>query len=124
MKVFSVDQSASFAALASSVNGPAINVEHLEGVSFIVKTTDAGSLAGSFKLQISNNAFTGNVGVSTYQNPNATWLDYSGSSQAISGAEVKGWNVTDLYFKAIRLVWTSSAGAGSAEVNIQAKGVS
>lgn len=124
MKVFSVDQSSSFAALASNVNGPALNVEHLEGVSFIIKTTDSGALAGSFKLQISNNAFTGNVGSSSYPNPNATWLDYSGSAQVVAGAEVKGWNVTDLYFKAIRLVWTASAGAGSAEVNVQAKGVS
>lgn len=124
MKVFSVDQSSSFAVLASSQNGPALNVEHLEGVSFIVQTTDAGSLAGSFKLQISNDAFTGNVGSASAVNPNATWLDYSGSSQAISGAEIKGWNVTDLYFKAIRLVWTASAGAGSAKVNVQAKGVS
>lgn len=124
MKVFSVSQTASFAALASDVNGPALNVEHLEGVSFILQTTDAGALAGSFKLQISNDAFIGNVGTSSNANPNATWLDYAGSAQAVAGAEVKGWNVTDLYFKAIRLVWTASAGAGSAKVDVQAKGVS
>ena len=121
MKVFTVVQS--MPILGADVNGTALNVEHLEGVSFIMAvTSSSGPLTGSFKLQVSNDAFTGNV--NNNENPSATWIDYAGSAQAVGGTTTLGWNVTDLYFKAIRLVWTYSSGAGSASINIQAKGVS
>lgn len=120
MKVFSVAQT--FADLSANANSTPLNVEHLEGVSYVVDVTSTGGpVTGSFKLQISNNAFLDN---SSAVNPSATWIDYAGSAQAVSGTGVLGWNVTDLYFKAIRLVYTSTSGTGSAVANIQAKGVS
>lgn len=121
MKVFTVRQN--FTDLSANANGPALNVEHLEGVSYIADVTSAsGPLTGSFKVQVSNNAFLNNT--NNNEDPAATWIDYAGSSQAVSGSTTLGWNVTDIYFKAIRLVWVSTSGTGSAVVNVQAKGVS
>ena len=121
MKVFTVQHT--FADLSTNSNGKALNVEHLEGVSYIADVTSAsGPLTGSFKLQVSNNAFIDNT--NNNENPTASWIDYAGSQQAVAGTITLGWNVTDIYFKAIRLVWSSTSGTGSAIVNVQAKGVS
>lgn len=121
MKVFTVSHS--LPALATSQNDAALNVEHLEGVSYIAKiTSSSGPLTGTFKIQVSNDAFLNNV--NNNEDPNATWIDYASSTQAVSGSTILGWNITDIYFKAVRLVWTATSGAGSAEVKIQAKGVS
>lgn len=78
------------------------------------------TITGTLKLQISNNAFNGNVN----NNPdaNAVWVDYTSSSQAVSGAGSVAWNVADVYFKAVRVVWTRTAGTGTISTILHAKG--
>lgn len=118
MKNFTASQSNS---MNSSFNGQAYHVETLEGYSVCAAWTEtSATLAGTLKLQASNDAFTDNVG--NIEKSNATWVDITGSSVAVSGSGSQFWNVSDVYYKAFRIVWTSSSGQGTFEAFIHAKG--
>lgn len=107
-------------SLASSVNGAAYKVERMIGASFQFTWVDGGALAGTLKLQGSNNAFFDNP--TAPQNPNASWEDLSGSSIVVSGSSSDLTNVSEIQYQAIRWVYTASAGAGSMVVIICGKG--
>jgi hypothetical protein len=108
-------------SLAASYNGAAFGMDNLEGFSVCAAWVDGGSLAGAFKLQASNNAFTDNVNLA--EDPNAIWVDVTGSEVAVSASGSQFWNVADCYYRAFRIVWTRSAGTGSATAFIHAKGI-
>ena len=78
------------------------------------------TIAGTIKLQISNDGFDGNV--NNNLNPNATWVDYTGSTQSVSGAGTAAWNVSGVYFKHVRVVWTRTTGLGTVSNILHAKG--
>ena len=78
------------------------------------------ALAGTFKLQACNNPFTNNVNMTA--DPLATWVDVTGSSIAVTAAGSQFWNVSDAYYSAFRLVWTSTTGIGTVTSHILAKG--
>lgn len=108
--------------MATSFNGDAYHVEFLEGYSICAKWTETSvTLAGTLKLQASNNAFADNV--NNNENSNATWVDITGSSVAVSGSGSQFWNVSDVFYKAFRVVWTRTSGEGTFEAFIHAKGV-
>lgn len=88
----------------------------------------SGSPVGTFKLQISNDIVP--------VNPSATnpvgsdpagavvnWTDYTGSSQAISASGDFTWNLLDIGYRWIRLVYTRSSGSGTLNVYSTTKGV-
>lgn len=107
------------ASLGASTNGTPFKVERMDECNFQFVWTDAGSLSGTVKLQVSNDAFTGNI---DELNPNSHWEDYSASPYAVSGSSSHNINVADMGFTAIRWVWTRTAGTGSLTVNITGKG--
>jgi hypothetical protein len=101
-------------------------LDHLEGYSICVKWMEtSGSLAGTLKLQASNNAFvyesgSGNLvewdtGKTPGYNPDATWADIAASSVAVSGDGSYFWNVSDSYYSAVRVVFTHTSGDGTLE---------
>lgn len=108
-------------SLDATFNGAAYHMEHLEGFSICaVWLESSATLAGTLKLQASNNGFTDNV--NNNENPNATWVDITGSSIAVSGAGSQFWNVSDVFYKAFRIVWTRTSGQGTYQAFITAKG--
>lgn len=110
------------ADMIASFNGLAYHMEYLDGYSICAVWTGGD---GTLKLQASNDAFVNNVtGPNNNENPNATWVDITGSSVLVSGAGSQFWNVSDVYYKAFRLVFTvGTPTAGDFTAHIHAKGV-
>lgn len=84
-------------------------------------TLTAVALAGTMKLQGSNNAFTGNT--SLEENSDAIWEDISNTSANITGASgAELYNITGVYFNAIRASVTATTGDAEIEFYFYAKG--
>lgn len=100
-------------AMASTINGPDINVNLYQDFSFYAKWT--GTPTGSFKLQGSND-----VGDSV-----TDWEDIPGSTLAVAGAAgTQMWNYTRSQFRWVRIVYTATSGSGTLSKCIfNAKGV-
>ena len=110
------------ASMNASFTSAAYHIEHLIGYSICgTWAQTAATLSGLIKLQASNNAFMDNV--NNEENPDATWVDITGSSIAVSGSGDQFWNVSDAYYKAFRIVWVRSGGQGTYTAFITAKGV-
>lgn len=108
-------------SLNATFNGDPYLVERLSGYSmFIVYTESSASLAGTFKLQASNNAFKDNT--SGELRSDATWVDVASSTQTLTaGSGAIMYNVPEAYYEAVRIVWTRTTGQGSAQVYFIAK---
>jgi hypothetical protein len=98
-------------SLGATFNGAAMGIEFVNGYSICASWTDGGGLAGTLKLQASNNPFTDNVNMTPAAD--AVWVDVTGSSIAVSGAGSQFWNVADANYSAYRIVWTRTAGSGT-----------
>lgn len=100
-------------AMASTINGPDINVNLYQDFSLFVKWS--GTPTGTLKLQCSND-----VGDSV-----TDWEDVPGSSVSVAGAAGQQvWNYTRAPFRWVRLVWTASSGSGTfTKVIFNSKGV-
>jgi hypothetical protein len=110
-------------SLNASINDAPYSLEHLDGVSICAVATQAsGTLAGTLKLQASNNAFLDNT--DNNANSGATWVDIPSSSISVSTATTQTvfWNLTDIFYEAIRIVWTSSTGTGTLTYFLIGKG--
>ena len=109
--------------MTSSFNAPTVFIKHLNGYSVVVTATwTSGTLAGTFKLQASNDALTDDNAEAA--NPTATWVDVAGSPFSVSitsGSVSNMWNVSQPFYEYFRLVWTSSSGVGTANANFFAK---
>lgn len=118
MRILERDDSVSMNA---TFNGDAVHLEHMEGYSVVASWTEtAATLAGTLKLQASNNAFADNV--NNNENASASWADIAGSSVAVSGAGSFAWNVSAAYYKSFRVVWTRTSGQGVYTAYVAAKG--
>lgn len=106
--------------LNANINGKAMQALNMMGVAVQVVVT--GTPTGTFSLQGSNDAITNSD--PTYVPTN--WTTLSSSNTAFSAAGVALWNVPDMYFTWIRLVYTDgSSGSSTAVVahsNLNAKG--
>lgn len=115
-----IDSDKSFAA---TFNGDPVKLESIEGYSICAAWSGG---VGTFKLQASNNAEIDNVGnltVAQMADPNAVWVDITGSSVAVSGAGTQFWNVADVYYKWVRVVYTRSSGTGTLLMYLNYKGI-
>lgn len=116
-------QPAASESLAATFNGNAISIDFLDGYSVVVAIV--GTVAGTVKLQMSNNAFLDNVGDLTaaqIANPDAVWEDLPGSEYAVANTANFAWNIADPYYEAFRYVWTRTSGTGTLKAYIMAKG--
>lgn len=109
-------------SMNASFNDVGYNLEHLEGFSICAAVIETvANLAGTLKLQASNNAFLDNTDNNV--NPNAVWVDVPSSSVAlVSGNTSVFWNVSDCFYEAVRIVWTSTSGQGNIKYYVIAKG--
>lgn len=83
-----------------------------------------GAPTGTFKLQATSDApdFTNQTskGISTYQN----WTDILDSPYAVTASGDYMWNIFDIGFRAIRVVYTNTSGTGAiTSLKLSAKGV-
>lgn len=114
-------------SMNASFNGTSANrtlylVERMKSYSIcadIVETS--ASLAGALKLQASNNAYLDNV--NNDANPNAVWVDVPSSTITLTaGSTAIMWNVTDVGYECVRVVWTRTSGQGTFTPYFLAKG--
>jgi len=98
-------------SLAASANLAAVGIEFVAGYSVAASWTDTGSLAGTLTLQACNNPFTDNVNMTP--DPNALWVDITGSAIAVSGVGTQFWNVDAANYSAYRVKWTRTTGTGT-----------
>jgi len=106
-------KTATAVSMNASTNYPAYLVERMNGFSIVANVLEtSASLAGTLKLQYSNNGFTDNA--SLEENSNAIWDDLPSSSYTLTaGSDVFSWNVSDVFYEAVRIVWTRTSGQGT-----------
>ena len=86
----------------------AYNVEKVRGYCVqLVHTQDSGSVAITAKLQASNDS--------------TNWDDIADSSQSLSGASSFTWNVTDAYYKYVRISCEVTSGTSTLTAILVAK---
>lgn len=109
-------------SMNASFNDVPYQLEHMDGYSLCAAVTETvASLAGTLKLQASNNAFLDNT--DNNQNPNAVWVDIPSSSVVLTaGSNNQFWNVTDAFYEAFRIVWTRTSGQGNLKYYLIGKG--
>ena len=108
-----IDMSADYA-------GPAMGMDNMDGYS-VCAVWSGASPAGTFKLQACNNPFTNNVNQTP--DPAAVWVDIPGSDFTVTGDGDYFWNVSDVYYRAYRLVYTRVSGSATATAYLFAKGI-
>lgn len=93
----------------------AYNVQQLFGVAIQARFT--GTPTGTFKLQASSDPATAYI---EGQNAPTNWSDIPDSTYAVSAAGNYMWNVFDIMYNYIRVVYTDgSSGASTAVLNVQ-----
>lgn len=92
-------------SMAATFNMPAVYVYNQ--VICSIQLVFTGTPAGNFKIQISNDHK-----VTTDFLP-VNWTDYTGSSQTVSAAGDIMYDITDIGFAWVRIVYTAT-GAGTA----------
>jgi hypothetical protein len=97
---------------ADFVSDP-ILIDQIFGYSF--QAIFSGSPDGSFKLQASNDD------VSRPQNV-SNWTDIAGTALVITVDGDAMWNVTNAFYKWVRISWTVLSGTGSCSVTYASKG--
>lgn len=105
---------------STSYTGAAMGTENMEGYSICIAWTGTAP-TGVLKLQACNNPFTNNVGLQ--EDPNAVWVDITGSSYNVTTSGNYFYNVSDVYYRAFRLVYTRTSGTGTGTAYIFAKGI-
>lgn len=109
--------------MSATFNGTPLLTERMTGFSICANITyGSGTLAGTLKLQASNNAFADNTSMEL--NPAAVWVDIPSSSITVSvtADTTAFWNVTDVFYEAVRVVWTRTSGTGTFSPYYLAKG--
>lgn len=104
---------------STSFNSGNIYIENC--FSYSVQVVVTGTVAGSLKLQASNDVI--NIQSDPDGSGVTNWTDITGSTQAISGAGNGIYNVSSSIYKWLRAVYTSSSGTGNMTITVEAKGV-
>lgn len=124
----------------ASASVTSIGIDMNQQVVASISAAFTGSPVGTFKLQISNDIVPvaggslntngggnyGAAGIPVGTDPAANvvnWSDYTGSSQSISAAGNFTWNLLDMGYRWIRLVYTKTSGTGTVNAYITSKGV-
>lgn len=102
----------------------AIDIGHINGFSFTAALSDvSGDADGTIHVEVSNNAFNGNVGNTSNVNPNAVWTVLPGSAYTVTpSSDSFMWDVSDAYYGACRVVCTLTDGTCTLDVWVHAKG--
>ncbi len=109
------------ASFGATYTGAAFGLEDLDGYSVCASWVGGGSPVGILKLQACNNAFANNTGLQ--EDPNAVWVDITGSAYNVTTDGTYFYNVSDAYYKAFRIVYTRTSGTATATLYLNAKGI-
>lgn len=108
-----------------SSNGPAVPLKSI--FMYCIAAIFTASAVGSVKLQASNDPETNDTQPDGTPFPAPThWVDIDDSTFAIVGAGETMWNVRDIGYNYVRVVWTdtsSGANTGNMTVIFNGKGV-
>lgn len=99
-------------SLAANYTSPPLITQQDFGV--YIQAVWTGTPVGTFKLQTSNSYQPG--GAVPGGGPAAaagSWDDYPSSSQDSTGVTSCSWNVADIFFPWVRVVFTSTSGTGT-----------
>ncbi len=109
-------------SFGATYNGVAMGLDNMDGYSVCIAWGTGGSPVGVLKLQASNNAFVENGNLNLLENSSATWVDISGSSNNVTTDGNYFWNVSDVFYRAFRIVYTRTSGTANATAFIFTKG--
>lgn len=100
----------------ATINSPALQTYQVFGYSVQVEFT--GTPTGAFKLQASTDAFVANP--TAAQLP-VNWTDIADSTFTVTAAGNVMWNVSDVQYNWVRVVYTdASSGASTAVISASA----
>jgi len=110
------------AVMNTTINSPAIQLDQIIG--YAIQAVYTGTPTGTLKLQASNDP----VKLAYDVNPQVpiNWTDIADSDFTVTSAGIYTWNVTDVFYTFVRLVYLDSSGGTSTAVlnaNINFKGV-
>lgn len=112
MRVFNI-QPTMGQTMNTTITSDAFQLYQMFG--FSIQVTFTGTPTGTFKLQASSDPVT-QVSLNTVT-PATHWTDVANSSQAVSAAGNVLWNVSDVMYNWVRVVYTDgSAGASTAVI--------
>lgn len=110
--------------LSASFNSYPMRVDMFTLAAIQATISGSGSLNGTLKLQASNDA-----GVDLANNPVpsqvtglSNWSDIAGTTQTVTVDGSSMWNVADIGFRWLRVVYTKTAGTGTILIVGNAKG--
>lgn len=99
----------------TTINSSAYNVQQSYGVA--IQAVFTGTPTGTFKLQASADPATNiQPGQGAGGNPVLDWVDIADSSYSVTAAGNYMWNVFDIMYNFIRLVYTDTSGGTSTAV--------
>lgn len=99
----------------TTINSSAYNVQQIYG--YAIQATFTGAPTGTFKLQASNDPATSyNPGNGTGANPVVNWTDIANSPYVVTASGNYMWNVYDVMYTWVRLVYTDTSGGTSTAV--------
>jgi hypothetical protein len=109
----------------TTLNSSAISLKGIYG--YAVQVVWTGTPNGSLKLQASSDAAGDQASPLNLTNTVTNWSDVANSSTAITAAGNYMWNVSEVMYNWVRVVYTDSSGGSSTAVitvsQINAKGV-
>lgn len=92
-------------------------VDGLSYVQFSVQAVFTGSPVGTLKLQTCDDNVSDPTTI-----PSSHWVDYTGSSSAVSAAGNFSWHLTDGGYRWVRMVYIKTSGTGSLSAEFTRKG--
>jgi hypothetical protein len=95
----------------TTINSSPYNVQQIYGVA--IQAVFTGTPTGTFKIQASADPATG---YDPTDNPPSNWTDIAGSSYSVTAAGNYMWNIFDIMYNWIRLVYTDTSGGTSTAV--------
>ncbi len=106
------------AILSANRNGPAIPLKNI--FMYSIAAIIAGTPTGTVKLQASNDPETNDTNPAANPQPAPThWIDIASSSVAVSSAGETFYNVTDVAYNWVRVVYVDgSSGVSTATMSI------
>lgn len=88
-----------------------------------VSVVKDGSIEGDFKIQISCDDDKSGTTEAQRASNVTNWTDLYTSSQEILDTGAVAWNISDIAFEWIRIVYTRTAGSGTVSARVNGRGV-
>lgn len=102
--------------LNTNINGPFVPLKNI--FMYCLAAVVTGTPTGIIKLQASNDPETNDT-VPLSDNPPTNWVDISDSSFTLTAAGETMWNVSEIAYNYVRVVYTdSSSGASTATMTV------